>query len=71
MKIELKKLSLHYLVAIIMLSLLLPITALSQKDEKSKQEKKVAKQIEKDEKRVEKQVRKYEETLAKATEKYN
>lgn len=71
MKFELKKLSLHFLAVMIMLSFLMPTTALSQKDEKSKQEKREAKQNEKDEKRVEKQVRKYEETLAKANDKYN
>ncbi len=69
MKVELKKLSLHFLAVIIMLSFLMPATALSQ--DKSKQEKKEAKQNEKDEKRLEKQVRKYEETLAKANDKYS
>lgn len=71
MKFELKKLSLHFIAVLIMLSFLLPTTALSQKDEKSKQDKKETKQNEKDEKRLDKQVRKYEETLAKAQDKYN
>ncbi|CAN5637692.1 hypothetical protein BH20ACI4_BH20ACI4_31320 [soil metagenome] len=71
MKIELKKLSLHFLAVVIVLSFLMPTTALSQKDEKNKQEKKETKQNEKDEKRLDKQVRKYEETLTKAQDKYN
>lgn len=64
------KVTFRILAGIVFLALLMPTIALSQKDDKSKQEKKESKQNDKDEKRVEKQIRKYEETLSKAIEKY-
>src|ERR1043165_4242781 len=59
------------LTGVVFLALLMPTFAFAQKDDKTKDEKKEAKQNEKDEKRLDKQVRKYEETLGKAVEKYS
>ena len=70
MKVNEVKVTLRILAGIVFLALLMPTFALAQKDEKSKEEKKEAKQNEKDEKRLDKQVRKYEETLFKAQDKY-
>jgi hypothetical protein len=70
MKVREVKVTLRILAGIVFLALLMPTFALAQKDEKSKEEKKEAKQNEKDEKRLDKQVRKYEETLFKAQDKY-
>ena len=67
MKANKFKATARILAGIVFLSLMLPVFALAQKDDKKKE----AKQNEKDEKRVEKQVRKYEETLGKAQEKYS
>ncbi len=64
------KVTVRILAGVVFLALLMPTFALGQKDDKSKDEKKEAKQNEKDEKRLDKQVRKYEETLGKAFEKY-
>ncbi|HSK70805.1 MAG TPA: M48 family metalloprotease [Pyrinomonadaceae bacterium] len=70
MKANKFKATARILAGIVFLSLMLPVFALGQKDDKSKQDKKETKQNEKDEKRVEKQVQKYQETLNKAQEKY-
>ena len=71
MKARETKGTIRILAGVVFLALLMPTFALAQKDEKTKDDKKEAKQNEKDERRLDKQVRKYEETLAKATEKYN
>lgn len=63
--------TIRILAGIVFLALMMPVFALAQKDEKTKDEKRDAKQNEKDEQRLNKQVRKYEETLAKALDKYN
>jgi len=65
------KVTVRILAGVVFLALLMPTFALAQKDDKTKDEKKEAKQNDKDEKRLDKQVRKYEETLGKAVEKYN
>lgn len=71
MKVREIKVTARILAGIVFLALMMPTFALAQKDEKTKEEKKEAKQNEKDEKRLDKQVRKYEETLGKALDKYN
>ena len=71
MKFREVKVTARILAGIVFLALMMPTFALAQKDDKTKEEKKEAKQNEKDEKRLDKQVRKYEETLGKALDKYN
>lgn len=71
MKTREVKVTVRILAGVVFLALMMPMFALAQKVEKSKEEKKETKQNEKDDKRVDKQIRKYGETLAKAQEKYN